>query len=177
MTIKEFFDYIYKRLIPISKYPDYLRKKGAHIGDNCEIYKSANFGSEPYLISIGNHVRINSGVQLVTHDGGFWVLREVNRDLFSDADSFGKISINNNVHIGTNAIIMPGVTIGENSVIACGAVVTHDVPPNSVWEGVPAKNIESLEEYAQKAKLKAVMTKRMSREEKKKYLKTKYGIK
>ena len=36
---------------------------------------SANFGSEPYLVTLGNHVRINDGVKLITHDGGYWVLR------------------------------------------------------------------------------------------------------
>ena len=51
-------------------YLSYLRKSGLQIGNNCEIYKSANFGSEPYLITLGDHVRINSGVTFVTHDGG-----------------------------------------------------------------------------------------------------------
>lgn len=46
-----------------------LRKLGADIGENCEIYPSVNF-MEPYLIHIGNNVRLNEGVQLVTHDGG-----------------------------------------------------------------------------------------------------------
>lgn len=129
---------IKKRIIPQSKYPDFLRKRGVIIGENCEIYKSVNFGSEPYLITIGNHVRINGGVQLVTHDGGCWVLRDKNagyEEEFQNADRFGKITIHDNVHIGTNAIIMPGVDIGENCIIACGAVVTHNVPANMVFGG------------------------------------------
>ena len=133
-----FIDEIKRKLVSMSKYPDYLRKKGVVIGKECEIYKSANFGSEPYLITLGNHVRINSGVQLITHDGGYWVLRNKNSGYgseFRDADRFGKINIHDNVHVGTNAIIMSGVDIGENSVIACGAVVTHDVPPNTVVGG------------------------------------------
>lgn len=129
---------IYLKTMPQSKYIDYLKKSGVQIGENCEIYKSANFGSEPYLIQIGNHVRINAGVQLITHDGGYWVLRNKKSgfgDEFVEADKFGKIIIHDNVHIGTNAIIMPGVEIGEDSVIACGAVVPHSVPPNSVGGG------------------------------------------
>lgn len=47
-----------------------LRKQGIVIGIGCEIYKDVTWGSEPYLISIGNHVRITSGVRFVTHDGG-----------------------------------------------------------------------------------------------------------
>lgn len=118
---------IYVKLLSMPKYVEYLRRKGAKIGNKCEIYKGAHFGSEPYLIDIGNHVRINDGVNLITHDGGCWVLRNEKSGYgkeFENADSFGKIIIENNVHIGTNAIIMPGVRIGENCIIACGAVVT-----------------------------------------------------
>ncbi|MFR4582431.1 MAG: acyltransferase [Clostridium cadaveris] len=163
---------IYRKLLPISKYPKYLRDKGVKIGEGCEIYKNANFGSEPYLISIGNYVRINEGVQLITHDGGMWVLRHMNNYAkeFQDADKFGKIIIKDNVHIGTNAIIMPGVTIGENSIVACGAIVTHNIPANSVVAGIPAKQIETIEEYAQKQKDKYKNTKHMSQEEKRNFL-------
>lgn len=166
-------DKIKYKLCTMKKYPEYLRKKGVHIGEKCEIYKSANFGSEPYLISIGNHVRINEGVQLITHDGGLWVLRayvDAYGEEFKDADKFGRISIGNNVHIGTNAMIMPGVTIGSNCVIACGAVVTHDVPDDTVVGGIPAKVIESVDEYAAKVRLNYVNTKHMSSEEKREFL-------
>ena len=160
---------IKKRIIPQSKYPDFLRKRGVIIGENCEIYKSVNFGSEPYLITIGNHVRINGGVQLVTHDGGCWVLRDKNAG-YEEEDRFGKITIHDNVPVGTNAIIMPGVDIGENCIIACGAVVTHNVPANMVFGGVPAKCIETLDEYASKTRKRYVKTKHMSMKTKKKYL-------
>lgn len=117
------------------------------------------------------------GVKLITHDGGVWVLRDPKAgydDRFKDADRFGRIRIGNNVHIGTNAIIMPGVTIGDNVIVGCGAVVTHDVAANSIVGGVPARVIETLDEYAQKAEKKAekkvVMTKRMSQIEKRGFL-------
>lgn len=128
----------------------YWRKKGAVIGQNCEIYSRANLGSEPYLITIGDHVRITDNVRFVTHDGGIWVLRG-DKSGFSDTykkmDKFDPIHICDNVHIGLNATIMPGVTIGENTIIGCGAIVTKDIPPNSVVAGVPAKIIKSLVEY------------------------------
>lgn len=155
------------------KYIAILRKKGVRIGANCEIYKSASFGSEPYLISIGNHVRINAGVQLVTHDGGLWVLRERNAgygNKFENADKFGQIIIHDNVHIGTNSIIMPGVEIGENVIVGCGAVVTKSVPPNEIWGGVPARKIESLNEYAEKIRKMCVNTNKLTEEEKKEWL-------
>ena len=49
---------------------EFWRDKGAKIGRNCFIHPSANLSSEPYLIEIGDHVRINTGVIIVTHDGG-----------------------------------------------------------------------------------------------------------
>ena len=58
------------------------------------------------------------------------------------------IVIGSNVWIATGASILGGVTVGENSVVAAGAVVTRDVPPNSLVAGVPAKVIRSLEEGA-----------------------------
>lgn len=161
------------KLMPMADYPEYLRRKGVTIGIGCEIYKSASFGSEPYLIDIGNHVRINSNVQFITHDGGCWVLRDPKSgygESFKYADCFGKIVVGDNVHIGNNAIIMPGVTIGSNVIIAAGAIVTHDVPDGSIWGGIPAKKIETLEEYANKMKDKFVDTKNMTLSEKKIYL-------
>lgn len=73
--LRKLYKIMRKKFIPMSQYPDYLRKSGMKIGENCEIFKSANFGSEPYLVTLGNHVRINDGVKLITHDGGYWVLR------------------------------------------------------------------------------------------------------
>ena len=153
----------------------FWRKMGASIGNNAEIYPSASFGSEPYLITIGNNVRINQGVQLVTHDGGMWVLRHMDDD-YADADLFGPITIGDNVHIGTNAMIMPGVTIGSNCIIGCGAIVTKDVPENSVAVGVPARVIESVDEYREKHITEIEHTKEMSPKEKRNYLCNKYGV-
>lgn len=56
------------------------------------------------------------------------------------------ITIGNNVWIGGNVTILPGVSIGENSVIGAGAVVTKDVPANCVYAGVPARRIRKIEE-------------------------------
>lgn len=151
----------------------YWRKRGIQIGENCEIYASANFGSEPYLISIGNHVRINASVKFITHDGGVWVLRDI--EGLEDVDLFGKISVGNNVHIGSGAIIMPGVTIGNNCVIGCGAVVTKPIPDNSIAVGVPARVIETVDEYILKHESDFDHTKGFSNEEKKQYLLEKFG--
>lgn len=155
-----------------------LRKEGVHMGSDCDIYSTASFGSEPYLITLGNHVRVNHNVTFVTHDGGVWVLREYLNSVDSkNIDLFGKIVVGNNVHIGTNAIIMPGVTIGNNCIIGCGAIVTKNIPDNSVAVGVPARVIESIDEYVSKHEKEfdfTVRKKNFKGKEKKKYLTDKY---
>lgn len=161
-----------KRLINPIKY---WKNKGLIVGTDCEIYRSASFGSEPYLITLGNHVRVNDGVNFITHDGGVWVLREYLKISNSEKiDLFGRIIIGNNVHIGTNAIIMPNVTIGDNCIIGCGAIVTKNIPNNSIVIGVPARVIKTIDEYTIQHIKEFDYTKYMSDDEKKDYLLKKY---
>lgn len=126
------------------------KKKGLQISDDCRIMGFPNFGSEPYLISIGENVTISGKVNFITHDGGTFVFRH--QDEYKDVIKYGRIIINDNCFVGFNSIIMPGVSIGPNSVVAAGSVVTKDVPPNTVVGGCPAKAIMSIEEYAKKSK-------------------------
>ena len=106
---------------------------------------------------------------LVTHDGGAWVLRGLKEEL-KDVDLFGRIEIGNNVHVGTNAMTMPGVKIGNNCIIGSCAVVTKNIPDNSVAVGVPVHVIETVDEYLKKHNTEFVFTKRMSYIQKKNYL-------
>jgi acetyltransferase-like isoleucine patch superfamily enzyme len=122
------------------------RKWGVKIGNNC-IISNENFGSEPFLISIGNHCEITDGVVFITHDGGTWVFRENKKFLGS---KFGPIKIHDNCFIGLNSIILPDVEIGPDSVIGAGSVVTKNVLANAVYAGNPAKYICSLDEYLNK---------------------------
>lgn len=170
MLIKKFL----YRHCSFSKRAQLLRKQGVIIGENSEIYSDVLFGSEPYLIKLGDNVRITSGVKFVTHDGGIWVIR--NKYSLKDADIFGKIEIGNNVHIGMNTIIMPGVHIGSNCIIGCGAVVTKNIPDNSIAVGVPAKVIKTIDEYYDKHKDTCDFTKCMNPKEKKEYILKKYNI-
>ena len=118
-----------------------LRKSGVKIGEECEIYKDVVFGSEPYLIEIGDHVRITNGCKFITHDGGVWVIRQLMDD--NEIDLFGKIIVGNNVHIGMNCIIMPNVKIGNNVIIGCGAVVKH----KSNFEHTKSLSVENKKSY------------------------------
>jgi acetyltransferase-like isoleucine patch superfamily enzyme len=112
----------------------FYRLRGSKIGKNVDI---ANFvfleDAFPELITIGDNVDIAPWVTIATHDS---VLVCLQRKL---SVRTGEVIIKNNVYIGTGVIILPGVTIGEYSVIGAGAVVIHDIPPFSVAYGVPAK--------------------------------------
>ncbi len=126
--------------------PEYFRQQGAQIGEDCYISIS-DLGSEPYLVKLGNHVSLAIGVRLVTHD-----LCRIYRDRIPDLQSFGKIVIEDNCQIAAGAIILPNVTIGRNSMIAAGSVVAHDIPPDSIAAGVPAKVIGNIEQYFEKTR-------------------------
>ncbi len=148
------------------------REMGVRIGKNCRM--SCNpfsaFGSEPYLISIGDNVSIASGTKFATHDGGVCTLRFVYPDECADIDMLGRIKIGNNVFIGMKAMFLPNVTVGDNSIIAAGALVTKDVPPGEIWGGVPAKFIKKVEDYKDSILEKGVPTHNMTAKEKEAYL-------
>lgn len=147
--MKKVLETLYVKCLNNTRYIEHLRKKGLRIGTGCDIDKHANFGSEPWLITIGDNVRITRGVEMITHDGGVWTLRKMGL-VGSQLVKYGPIVIGNNCNISWNAIIMPGVVIGDNCIVAAGAVVTHDVPSGTIVGGVPAKQIETVEEYYHK---------------------------
>lgn len=129
-------------------------KNGLIIGSGTRIISPVNFGSEPYLISIGNHVTVSSNVSFITHDGGTWVIRQW--ESYKDIKKFGKIVIGDNVFIGLGSIILPGVTIGKNVIVGAGSVVNKNIPDNSVYGGVPARKICDIKEYAEKLRLNSL---------------------
>lgn len=150
----------------------YLISKGAVIGKgtrlNCNIDA---FGSEPYLIKVGEDCLFAAGVRFITHDGGIKVLKTLGYPGMEKMDSIAPIVLGDNVYIGTGAYIMPGVHIGNNVVVGAGAIVTHDLPDNVVAVGIPAKPIESLDEFYEhvKAKGKLYPTLGLTVEEKRAY--------
>jgi acetyltransferase-like isoleucine patch superfamily enzyme len=102
-----------------------------------------HFGTEPELLSFGDRVTIADGVRFLTHDGAVALFREE----FPGLVLHQPIRIGSNVFIGSDTIILPGVTIGDNCIIGAGSVVTRDIPDGTVAAGNPARPIKTTEEY------------------------------
>lgn len=112
-----------------------LRLAGLKIGQRTFIGDNVTFdGAHPELITIGNHVGITSGTKILTH--------------FVDPDTrtmhIAGITIEDEVFIAMNTLIVNRVNIGKNSFIAAGSVVTKDIPPYEVWGGIPAKFLRKI---------------------------------
>lgn len=142
----------------------YARKLGVQIGENCFI-NTHHWGSEPYLIVIGNNVQVTDGVVFHTHGGAHVV-----RKYIPEFDIFGKIEVKDWAYIGSGSHILPGVIIGEGALIAAGSIVTKSVPSGEVWGGVPAHKISTVEEYIEKNMPYNLNTKGVTSEEKKRIL-------
>ena len=123
-------------------------RQGLKAGKNITVMSNCNFGSEPYLITLHDDVRISFNVSFITHDGGTWAFRD--QEKYKSVIKYGKIEVGERTFIGANSTIMPGVTIGKRCVIGAGSVVTKDVPDGMVVCGVPAKVVMTTEEYAEK---------------------------
>lgn len=129
-----------------------LRRAGLQIGADCSMGSLRGFpafGSEPYLVSIGDHVGFGPGVMFVTHDGGTSVITR--EPQYRHVLKYGRVTIHDNSFIGQNVLLMPGAEVGPNSIVGAGSVVTRATPPNSVLAGSPARVVMSIEEYAQRS--------------------------
>lgn len=114
-----------------------------NISSNCKdkfvyIGKDVTWDSAfPEEIEIGNHVHITTGCVLLTH---YMSINEKGWIVWHK----GHIKIEDNVFLGAKSIITKPVTIGHNSIVAAGSVVTKDIPPCEIWGGVPAKFIKKI---------------------------------
>lgn len=130
----------------------YRKYYGIKIGENVRFTGHPAWGSEPYLIEIGNNVTITQDIIFLTHDGGTGLFRKE----YAGINVYGRIKIGSNVFIGSRTIILPGVEVGDNVVIGAGSVITKNISSNSVVAGVPARTIKNIEEYKRDILDKAV---------------------
>lgn len=125
----------------------YLKGRGASVGIGTRFVCGIEcFGSEPYLISVGDDCLFSSDVMIFTHDGGVKVLNSLKYFEYPN-DKMGRVKIGNNVFIGHGTIILPNVVVGDNVIVGAGSIVSKDLPHDTVCAGSPAKPICSLDEY------------------------------
>lgn len=130
---------------------NYLRKHNdlAAIGTNVYYY-SRIFPSDPKLLKIGNNVVICTNVRFLGHDRVDIMLSGMFGQKYNKY--YEVIEVGNNVFIGSDTVILPGVKIGDNTIIGAGAVVTKDLPSGNVFGGVPARCIGSFQDFVNKRK-------------------------
>jgi acetyltransferase-like isoleucine patch superfamily enzyme len=152
----------------------YHRRRGVRIGRRLELFGGSpdTFGSEPYLVSIGDDVTISHGVGFITHDGGLRAVRHRHPGAFY----YAPVTVGDRVFIGANAILLPGVTIGHGAVVGAGAVVTADVPADTVVAGVPARRLRAVDDYARSLEPEWTDTSALSAHEKERVLRARFGI-
>lgn len=141
---------IYKELADSNSFSKKLKSLGAAIGHGTVFYdpKTNMIDTQnPYLLDIGENVRITKGVIILTHDYSWSVWAGVAGNCLGRV---APVKIGNNVFIGMNAVILCGTVIEDNVIIGAGSIVHGICEANSVYAGSPAKRISSLEEYARK---------------------------
>ena len=98
--------------------------------------------SHCWLLEIGDNVTLAPRVHILCHDAS--------TKTFLNYTKIGRVTIGDNVFIGAESVVLPGVTIGSNVIVGANSTVTHDVPDGTVVAGSPARVICTLEEYLNK---------------------------
>ena len=125
-----------------------LRKEGCKIGYDTHLFSNVS-PEEPYLVEIGNNCTISTEVSFITHDASVGLFFE--RKNLSDV--CGKITIGNNCFIGNRVVLMYGVNIPDNTIVAAGSVVTKSIKEQGcIVGGNPAKVIGKVSNFMEKSK-------------------------
>ena len=131
-------------------YEQHLRKLGVDIGDNFRIYLPTETIIDlqnPYLLKIGDNVALTGPVTIMTHDYSWKVFKNIDGRILGNQQP---VIIGNNVFIGWGATILGGAVIEDNVIIGAKSLVTSFCEKNSVYAGIPAKRIMSIDEFIRK---------------------------
>lgn len=125
-----------------------LKSRGLRIGENVSFAGDVFLDpSHCYLISIGNNVTFAPNVRLIAHDASTKRALGYTR--------FEQIVIGDNCFIGDSVIILPGVTVGADSIVGAGSIVTKSVPSNSIAVGNPARVVCVRSDFLERRKKEA----------------------
>lgn len=160
---------MFRRISPVK----FAKHIGVNFGENLHVYGPVSWGSEPWIITLGSNVHITGNCKFIAHDGGTLIFR----DKIPDLEITKPIVVGDNVYIGEESLILPGVKIGSNVVIGARSVVSKDIPDNSVACGVPARVIKTTEQYLEKISAESLHLGHLVGKEKDKALKEYYGYK
>ncbi len=131
-------------------YEKYLRSIGVEIGKNFKLFCPQDTiidTQNPYLLKIGNDVSMTGPITIITHDYSWKVFKVMDGRILGNQKP---VIIGNNVFIGWGTTILGGTEIGDNVVIGAGSVVASKCESNSVYAGIPAKRIMSIEDLMKK---------------------------
>jgi acetyltransferase-like isoleucine patch superfamily enzyme len=129
--------------------------KGLKVGRKVRFVEVPQFGTEPFLIEIGDETTFSNNVRFVNHDGGQNALHFFEK--YRDVRTFGRIKIGKQCLIGADTILMPGVEMQDNCILGAGSILTTSMKKGSVFAGIPAKFICTVEEYGDKLLANNVM--------------------
>lgn len=172
--LKKYINFAYGKYQSKIRPNKYMKRLGVNFSEgDVHIYGNVIWGSEPWIITLGKNVHITHNCSFITHDGGTLLFR----DIVPDLEVTKPITIGDNVYIGMNTTILPGVNVGNNVIIGACSVVTKDIPSDSLVVGNPAKVIKTSNEYFEKLKKESLHLGHLKGAEKDKALREYYGFK
>lgn len=123
------------------------RSQGLTVGKNF-VCHGRLYVSEPHLVTIGDNVALSANVTFIAHEAAGWHLGRIGAGNPSLYSTGAPIVVHDDCAIGFGAIILAGVSIGPRSIVGAGSVVHHDVPPDTVVVGNPARAGTDLKGFA-----------------------------
>ena len=121
-----------------------LRRKGLKVGKNLFVVSNVSLDRDNcHLISIGDNCTLSHNVVILAHDTSGCVASRTQHRI-------APVKLGNNCFIGSNTVVLPGVTIGDNVIVGAGSVVTRNLPSNCVAAGNPARVLETMDEFGVK---------------------------